>query len=613
MKYLTSLEVANRIGKTKRWVNDCCAKGLIQGAYKDGIRWMIPENAKWEVGSEKTIAPLPIGISNFETAVSDYYYVDKTLLIKDIIDFKPQVSLFLRPRRFGKTLNMDMLKTFFERSSISRADLFYGTDIWKVGSRYKSEQGKYPVIFLTFKDIKYDNWDDTLINLKNAIRQEYKRHAELLSGDKLSEVDISFFKNVIDDSLENALWPTTLGRLSEMLHIEYAIPAMIFIDEYDTPIQQGHTSGFYNEVIGFMRNFLSGGLKDNIHLAYAFLTGILRVAKESIFSGLNNLNTNSVLEKRYSQYFGFTEAEVKKLLRDYGFGKHFDEVREWYDGYRFGNTEIYNPWSVLNYVDSECEAKAYWQSTGSNEIIGELVAKGGQSIAIEMRALLSGERKRTYVDTAVIYPEVTRNVSSVYSFLLMSGYLTVDEIVPMEDGNSMCVLKIPNKEIMIVYEKEILSRKESLITQEDSIEFKTALMNADTGKLKQLLQDFLKESISFHDASAEGFYHGLMLGLSAMLYNYFDIKSNREAGEGRYDICLKSRDDNVPHFVIEVKSLKEAISADKVQEALSKEAIAALGQIEEKDYVAELKGEVMEIGVAFWKKKCEVKTKTIRK
>lgn len=611
MEFITSLEMANRIGKTKRWVNDCCAKGLIEGACKDGNRWMIPADAKWEVGSEPSQAPLPIGISDFELAISDYYYVDKTLLIKDIIDYRPQVSLFLRPRRFGKTLNMDMLKTYFEKNEVSKAELFSGTNIWKQSKKYKDEQGKYPVIFLTFKDIKYSCWDDTFINLKNAITMEYKRHAEILDYADLNEVDITFYKDVLSGKLDDALWSTTLGRLSEMLHIVFKVPAMIFMDEYDTPIEQGHAHGFYDAIIGFMRNFLSGGLKDNKHLSFAFLTGILRVAKESIFSGLNNLNSNSVLEKRYSEYFGFTEKEVKKLLKDYGYADKFEEARKWYDGYKFGQQDIYNPWSMLNYVDSGCEARAYWQSTGSNEIIGEVINAGNQSLSEEMGELLLGKSKTVYVDTAVIYPEVSKNISSVYSFLLMGGYLTIEKIIPMDDGNSMCELKIPNKEILIVYEKEILSRKGSLVTQSDAIEFKTALMLTDSVKLQQLLQDFLREVISYHDAAAEGFYHGLLLGLSAMLYNSYEIMSNREAGDGRYDIRLKARDAAMPHFVIEIKAIKKEDENFDESKALVKEAAEAIKQIEDKDYIAGLTGEVRAIGVAFYKKRCEVCSKAL--
>lgn len=606
MKYITSIEMANKTGKTKRWINECCAKGIIEGAFKEGNRWMIPDNAKWEVGIDGR-SPLPIGVSDFELAISDYYYVDKTLLIKDLIDYRPQVSLFLRPRRFGKTLNMDMIKTFFEkRDEAPKGELFVGTKIWNSGRKYINEQGKYPVIFLTFKDVKFHDWSDTFTNLKSLIQQEYKRHIKVIYSDKIQEIDKKYFNSVLSGDLEEALWPSTLGRLSEMLHLVEGTPAMILIDEYDTPIQQGHLEGYYDDVIGFMRNLLSGGLKDNKHLSMAFLTGILRVAKESIFSGLNNLDTSSVLERRYSQYFGFTEDEVKKILKDYGQSARFSEVKEWYDGYVFGDTEIYNPWSVLNYVNKDCVPMAYWQSTGSNEIIGEVLNASTVELTDEVRALLQGEQKSVYVDTAVIYPEVKRNPSSVYSFLLMSGYLTVDDTYLMPDGNYLCRLKIPNKEIQVIYDKEILMRIGSVVTQELSIGFQTALLLGDSIKIQTLLQEFLRESISFYDAANESFYHGLLLGLVAALRSYYEITSNREAGDGRFDIRLKARDISNPHFIIEVKALVGDYKDDQINSALEKEAEVALKQIDDKNYCEGLSGDIRKMGVAFWKKRCAI-------
>ncbi|WP_167511413.1 AAA family ATPase [Pseudobutyrivibrio xylanivorans] len=609
MTYITSLEMANKIGKTKRWVNDCCAKGLVQGAYKEGNRWLIPADTRWKVGSENRYAPLPIGVSNFELAISDYYYVDKTALIKDVIDYRPQVALFLRPRRFGKSLNLDMLKTFFEKNADSKADLFSGTNIWRQGSKYTNEQGKYPVIYFTFKDIKFSNWDETLINLKNTIQLEYRRHSNILESPNIQQIDKDFFSSVVDGTLNSALWVTTLSRLSEMLHLAEEESVFILIDEYDTPIQQGHTNGFYDEVVAFMRNLLSGGLKDNPHLHMAFLTGILRVAKESIFSGLNNLYVSSVLEKRYSEFFGFTESEVKKILNDYGCGNKLTEIKNWFDGYKFGDTEIYNPWSVLNYVDAECIPKAYWQSTGSNDVIGELLSKGDTKLLDEVRGLLLGGSKKAYVDTAVIYPEVIKNPSSVFSFLLMGGYLTIEQSETMFDGNMMCELKIPNKEIQLVYEKEILSRQDSMMTQDRAIAFQTALMTGDAIELQNVLQSFLKETISYYDAAAEGFYHGLILGLSATLYRYYEIQSNREAGNGRFDIRLKARDTINPNFIIEVKSVKDELPETKIKDKLTACAEQAVLQIDAKDYAMDLQGEVRKIGVAFWKKNCVVISK----
>ena len=422
-----------------------------------------------EVGSDKAeCRPLPIGVSDYTRAISEYYYIDKTLLIKELLDNMPQVSLFLRPRRFGKTLNMNMLRTFFERSGHDTSKYFEKTLIWKAGNEYKKHQGIYPVVFFTFKDMKFSTWDEVRTNIRAAIQDEYNRllPASVISG--MSDVDRTYIGKVLSGTLEEPLWPGTLGRLTHLLDEAYGVAPMIMIDEYDTPIQQGHVNGFYDEVIGFMRNFLSGGLKDNKHLTMAFLTGILRVAKERIFSGLNNLTVNSVIDDQYASYFGFTE-QVKKLLKDYGVSEHFYEVKEWYDGYHFGKSAIYNPWSVLSYVADNCTAKTYWQSTGSNEIIGEVISMGSTELVDEMRSLLMGENRSVYIDTAVVYPEVGKSFSNIYSFLLMGGYLTLVSSEALYDGNTMGDVAIPNLEVMHVFEKEILSRSGNIVSSEDAI------------------------------------------------------------------------------------------------------------------------------------------------
>ncbi len=419
MKYLTSVQAAEKMGLTKRRVNDLCKTGQLPGAKKEGYRWVIPETAldrKSGSGKQTGRKALPIGVSDYKNAVTNYYYVDKTLLIKDLLDYRPLVSLFTRPRRFGKTLNMDMLKVFFERADEDTSKYFKNTDIWKAGERYRSEQGKYPVIFFTFKDIKYTNWNDTFINIKFAIQSEYRRHIYLSDSEALSESDKEYFNAVLEATLDDSLYASTMGRLSYFLKLHYGIGVMVFIDEYDTPIQQSFSSGFYEDVVNFMRNFLSGGLKDNSNLTMAFLTGILRVAKESIFSGLNNLNVDSVLEERYSSYFGFTGTEVKKILSDYGLASKYNVAEEWYDGYRFGSKEIFNPWSLLNFVDSNAKPKAYWQATGSNSVIGDIVCGATDEIAEKLQKLLNAEKIETYIDTSVVYPEIHDNPYSVFSF-----------------------------------------------------------------------------------------------------------------------------------------------------------------------------------------------------
>lgn len=353
-----------------------CKNGRIKGAQKEGRRWTIPEEAEkpadqrvktgeYKKDNRLTDLPLPIGVSDYRLASTEYYYVDKTMLIKDFLDERPKVSLFTRPRRFGKSLNMDMIRTFFEKTEEDTSVYFRDKKIWKYGEKYRKEQGKYPVIFLTFKDIKFETWEETYQNMYRTIRNEFERHMVLEDSERLSKYEKDYFHKVLEGLADESDMVTSLAQLSQMLDEHYGIAPMIIIDEYDTPIQQGYMQGFYDRIILFMRNLFSGGLKDNRHLSYGFLTGILRVAKESIFSGLNNLKINSILDNRYSEYFGFTPEEVKDMTVCFGVQEKYGEICEWYDGYRFGRSEIFNPWSVVNYFSNECEPRAFWQSTGS--------------------------------------------------------------------------------------------------------------------------------------------------------------------------------------------------------------------------------------------------------
>lgn len=463
MQYITVQEFALQNDISVRRVQQMCKNGKISGAVKKGRFWMIPaddkaNDTKQSNHSATKRKPLPIGISDFKTAVKEYYYVDKTLFIRDFLDNRPMVSLFTRPRRFGKTLNMDMLRVFFEKTPEDTSVYFQDKQIWQCGEEYTAYQGKYPVIFLTFKDVKYSSWEETFQAIQLLIAEEYQRHIELETSTKLNRFEKEKFTRFMSGTGEAEYYQTSLHFLSKLLHKHYEEKTIIIIDEYDTPIQQGHTCGFYPEIIQFMRNFFSGGLKDNLHLAYGFLTGILRVAKESIFSGLNNLKINSLLDDAYSQYFGFTSEEVKKLLEYYGVPDKYHEVCEWYDGYLFGHTEIFNPWSMLNYLADQCFPKAFWQATGSNDIIGEIIALATPEITEDLHKLLSGETITSYIDVSVTYPEIQENPYSIYSFLLVAGYLRVTSIYPQHDGNFMCDVGIPNKEIAYVYEKEVLNQ-----------------------------------------------------------------------------------------------------------------------------------------------------------
>lgn len=597
MDYISCESAAKKIGVSTRRIQQMCKQKEIVGAIKEGRNWLIPDNA---ILSPKK--PLPIGVSDFKSATTNYYYVDKTLLIRDFLNAIPMVSLFTRPRRFGKTLNMDMLRVFFEKTPEDTSIYFKDKYIWQFGDYYTKHQGQYPVIFLSFKDVKCSSWQETFQKISKLISLEFMRHDELESSFVLSSYEKEQYHRFASENINEVDCQMGLQLLSLLLHKHYDKECVIIIDEYDTPIQQGHLCDFYNEIVDFMRNFFSGGLKDNPHLAFGFLTGILRVAKESILSGMNNLKTNSILDNNYSSYFGFTNEEVRDMLAYYDYEDKYQETCEWYDGYRFGNSEIFNPWSVINYISDQCFPKAFWQSTGSNDIIGEIIGTATPEINENLYKLFCGNTVTTYVDTSVIYPEVQNNPNSIYSFLLVAGYLKVAEIYPQNDGNYMCDVAIPNKEILYVYEKEVLNRTNQ---NNVSISIHQAIFSKDTSKLQSLLEDFMLKSISTMDGASEAFYHGMMLGLCAVLGSQFKVRSNRESGLGRFDIELLPMVKGIPGFIFEFKHTKD-INVD-----LDSLANSALKQIEDMKYDTELNDfgveDIVKIGIAFRQKSAVVK------
>lgn len=597
MDYISCESAAKKMGVSARRIQQMCKQKEIVGAIKDGRNWLIPDNA---ILSPKK--PLPIGVSDFKSATTNYYYVDKTLLIRDFLNAIPMVSLFTRPRRFGKTLNMDMLRVFFEKTSDNTSIYFKDKYIWQCGDYYTKHQGQYPVIFLSFKDVKCSSWQETFQKISKLISLEFMRHDELESSFVLSSYEKEQYHRFASENINEVDCQMGLQLLSLLLHKHYNKECVIIVDEYDTPIQQGHLCDFYNEIVDFMRNFFSGGLKDNPHLAFGFLTGILSVAKESSFSGMNNLKTNSILDNSYSSYFGFTNEEVKDMLAYYEYEDKYQEILEWYDGYRFGNTEIFNPWSVINYISDQCFPKAFWQSTGSNDIIGEIIGTATPEITENLYKLFCGNTITTYVDTSVIYPEVQNNPYSIYSFLLVAGYLKVAAIYPQNDGNYMCDVAIPNKEILYVYEKEVLNRTNQ---NNVSISIHQAIFSKDTRKLQSLLEDFILKSISTMDGANEAFYHGMMLGLCAVLGSQYKVRSNRESGLGRFDVELLPMMQGIPGFIFEFKHTKD-INAD-----LDSLANSALKQIEDMKYDTELNDfgveDIVKIGIAFRQKSAVVK------
>ena len=608
MLYISADEAARKWNISVRRVQQMCKSGEIPGAVKEGRSWVLPEDVQQPVRktlkTSRALLPLPVGISSYVEAVSNYYYVDKTLLIRDFVDTLPKVSLFTRPRRFGKTLNMDMLRVFFEKTEEDTSCWFKDKKIWSCGEAYRKHQGRYPVIFLTFKDVKYSTWENALSDISEIIRMEYSRHAELRESGKCTEYEKSFYAKIISGDAEEVELARSLSVLSAMLHKHAGMPAVIIIDEYDTPIQQGHEAGYYKEVIGFIRNLFSGAFKDNPHLAYGFLTGILRVAKESIFSGMNNLKVNTIMDDRFSAYFGFTENEVEEMLAYYGCPEKIPEAKSWYDGYRFGNSDVFNPWSIINYADEHFFPKTFWQSTGSNAIIGDILKTATPETMESLKKLLQGGQVTTYVDTGVIYPEILHNPSSIYSFLLMTGYLKNDGISPQSDGNYICNVSIPNREISYVYEKEILTRWGIPETESTAARIQQAFYEQDEAKLAKCIEEYLRQTVSFFDTTDEIFYQGLVLGFIAILNNRYFVRSNRESGEGRFDIQLIPKNNSLPGILMELKVSKDE-NAD-----LRKLAEDALLQIEQNRYETEMLSQgiknIFQYGVAFRKKDVEI-------
>ena len=618
----TCKEMASIWSVTERTVTNFCKRGKIPGAIKTGKSWKIPDDAEkpidGRVSSGKYVKKaacaerksLPIGISDYVRAQSEYYYVDKTLLIKEFLDQKPLVSLFTRPRRFGKTLNMDMLRVFFESTDTDTSKYFTDKAIWKCGEEYRSHQGKYPVIFLTFKDVKFDTWEATIEKIKALLQEEYGRHQELANSDKLSEYEKEYFAKILDSTANEVALTSALEKLSKMLTTHYGKAPIIIIDEYDTPIQEGYSKDFYEEIIGFMRNFFSGAFKDNKNLSYGFLTGILRIAQESIFSGLNNLTVNSVMDEEYDNYFGFTGEEVTKMLEYYGVSEKESELRDWYDGYLFGSEEIYNPWSVINYISKGCIPQAYWVNTGKNEILEDVLKVATDDITERLYSLLQGERVIARIDQNVVYRSLAEDPANVYSLLLVAGYLKTPKKELQVDGSYLCEVSIPNREIAAVYKSEILSHLLQIgaITRTTANKIAESLYANDYIKLQKAIAEYMDKSISFYDAGAEGFYHGLVLGLIALMDNQYKIKSNRESGDGRYDIGLIPREERYPGIIMELKWKKD-LDEDKLA-GLADEALA---QIDDRGYDAEMKEEgtkdILKFGIAFSGKKVSVKTK----
>lgn len=549
---------------------------------------------------------VPIGIEDFkDLSAKNCYFVDKTLLVKEILDSGANVTLFTRPRRFGKTLNISMLRRFFEKTEEDNSYLFNGLAISEAGDKYKAYMGQYPVISISLKGLGQPSYEEAFSEFKNLIAQEVWRHKELLKSENLMPANRSKLEKICDDTAVNHVYNTSLKLLSDCLYQEYGKRVIILIDEYDVPLQSAYKYGYYEQMVTLIRSVFESVLKTNDSLEFGILTGCLRISKESIFTGLNNLKINSIKTVDCSEYFGFTESEVKKLAAYYGVSEKFDEIKKWYDGYLFGKTDIYNPWSVLNYISTaihnpDAPADQYWSNTSSNDIIHELILKGDRSTKHDVEMLVTGGSIEKPLYDDITYSTIDVNSDYVWSFLLHTGYLKPLKIYQKGIQNYFTAV-IPNIEIVTIYENTFKKWFDESVRVADKSVLLNAVLtgNAETFELE--VNKWLLRSISYHDGY-ENFYHGFLVGLLEYSDDYL-VESNREQGTGRSDIIIK----NIltkEAVIIEVKPVRKG-------ETLDEQCDLALAQIEEKQYAVHLGFEnykkITKYGIAFQEKQCRVK------
>ena len=556
--------------------------------------------------------PIAIGVENYKTIIeNNYYYIDKTWMLKELADQKGTVNLFTRPRRFGKTLTLSMVRTFFEDErnyageKIDNRRYFEGKKIMEAGEKYTDELGQYPVIKLSLKSAKQPTYEMAYNCLRNEMIYEFDRHRYVLEGKRLSDAEKKSYERILDKTAEAGEYETALKLLSACLKKYHGKNTIILIDEYDVPLENAYFRGFYDQMIDFIRSLFESALKTNDALEFAIVTGCLRISKESIFTGLNNLEINSVLSNNYAEYFGFTGEEVEQMLRKYGLEEKLPEVKQWYDGYLFGETEVYNPWSIINYVktaisESQPFPKPYWSNTSSNSIIRELVEEADSDTKEEIQMLIDGKTIEKPVHEDITYGEIHKSKDNLWNFLFFTGYLKVVS-KRFEDRRIYLTMSIPNDEVLTIYEDTIREWFDRQTKAIDFTPFYRAILDGDCSSMQKILKENLRRAISYYD-NKEAFYHGMLLGFLLAMPDYVP-KSNRECGNGRPDIALVPYDEEAPVIIMELKVCKKFTE-------MAEGCQAALDQIEEKDYAAPFldKGytKIMKYGICFCEKTCMV-------
>ncbi len=555
---------------------------------------------------------LPVGVENFQDIVNGgYCYVDKTMFIKELLDHKGKVNLFTRPRRFGKTLNLSMLRYFFEDTgsgtvNAENRELFRNLKIMEAGEEYTGQMGSFPVINLTLKSAKQPDFAAAYGRIKSEIAEEYKRHQHVLNSSKIDKDDKAHFRRIAGGKGEYNDAAGSLKFLSKCLCRTVGKKVVVLLDEYDVPLENAYFRGFYNEMADFIRSLFEAGLKTNDYLQFAVITGCLRISKESIFTGLNHLNIISVLDKKYSEHFGFTEAEVLGLMQYYGVESRFDVMKEWYDGYIFGSVEVYNPWSVVKFLydlstDPDAFPHPYWINTSSNDVIKDMIVRADRETKGQIETLLNDGTLDMQVHEEITYEDMREKGENLWNFLYFTGYLTKEREYFIEPSIFLKV-RIPNVEVKTIYQNTILGWMRKRMEKQDFRDLYRAMEEGNGEKMGEILNQQLFSTISFYD-SAENFYHGFLAGILSQSENYL-VKSNRESGNGRSDIMVKSPSLRGRAFILELK-----VSAHI--DSLERDAERALRQIYERKYMEELQAEGYRkidcFGISFYRKDCEVR------
>ena len=552
--------------------------------------------------------PLPVGVENFEDLIqTGYYFVDKTLFIRELIDMKGKVNLFTRPRRFGKTLNMSMIRYFFEMGKKDHSDLFQGLKIMDAGEEYLAHMGQYPVISVSLKSMKQYSYELAYEMLKKAVGGEYSRHWEAVEASgRLSGANLERYLRIRDLKGSEGDYADALKFLSDCLYICTGRKSIILIDEYDVPLENAYFSGFYEKMVSVIRSLFESALKTNDYLEFAVVTGCLRISKESIFTGLNNLNVVSITNSSFAEHFGFTQEEVERMLQDYGLAENLETVRKWYDGYRFGETEVYNPWSVINYVnscyhDKKAFAKPYWSNTSSNSIVKNLIEQADISVKQEIERLIEGGTIEKPIHEDITYDDMNSTQDNLWNFLFFTGYLK--KISERQEGETIYMeMAIPNSEVRYVYKNAVLRWFEERTEKKELKPLYESLLNGKAGELAEILSENLMETISFYDYQ-ESYYHGFLAGMLKNIGNYI-VQSNRESGNGRPDILVRYPSVRGKAVIIEIK-------VSKTYQGLEEKCDEALNQIEDQKYEEALRQEgyqdILKYGVAFYRKECMVK------